>query len=184
MFKIITDAGLKCGVTLRPQQLTLTPGWKPGDKGFKYYQQNLYNPDNTSDVDAVAALLVRKASYAYKRWGCTMFYTDTTVTDHGLIPAEAFLKAHNTLPQVVFFPEESDFQYRSGTAPLQDNWGGAAIGTPLGAELQKLGTAQNPGAQSLLEFLPAPALDEAAAVVRYEDVSARSHMAHKNQCVA
>jgi len=78
LFRLVTDAGLKCGVTLRPQQLTLTPGWKPGDKGFKYYQRNLLNPDNTSDVDAVAALLVRKASYAFKRWGCTMFYTDTT----------------------------------------------------------------------------------------------------------
>jgi hypothetical protein len=135
LFKLITGAGLKCGVTLRPQQLTPTPGWQKGDKGFKYYQQNLYNHDNTSDVDAVAALLVRKASYAYNRWGCTMFYTDTTVTDHGLIPAQAFLKAHKKLPQVVFFPEESDFQYRSGTAPLQDNWGGAAMGTPLGAQL-------------------------------------------------
>ena len=58
------------------------------------------------------------------------------VTDDGkLIPAAAFLKAHKALPQVVFFPEESDFQYRSGTAPLQDDWGGAALGTPLGAHL-------------------------------------------------
>ena len=58
------------------------------------------------------------------------------MTDDGkLIPAAAFLKAHKALPQVVFFPEESDFQYRSGTAPLQDDWGGAALGTPLGAHL-------------------------------------------------
>ena len=74
-------------------------------------------------------------SYYYVPSPGTMFYTDTTVTDHGLIPAEAFLKAHKELPQVVFFPEESDFQYRSGTAPLQDNWGGYGMGTPLGAQL-------------------------------------------------
>lgn len=37
MFKLITDAGLKCGVTLRPQQLTQNPAWKPGEiHPFKY----------------------------------------------------------------------------------------------------------------------------------------------------
>jgi hypothetical protein len=137
MFKLITDVGLKCGVTLRPQQLTQNPAWKPDQiHPFKYYQKDLLNPDNTSDTDAVAALLVRKAGYAYRRWGCTMFYTDTTVTQGGhVIPPDAFIKAAAALPQVVFFPEESTFAYRSAVAPLQDNWGGAALGSPVAADV-------------------------------------------------
>jgi hypothetical protein len=137
LFKMITNAGLKCGVTLRPQKLTQNPAWKPGQiHPFKYFQKDLLNADNSSDTNAVAALLIEKASYAYKRWGCTMYYTDTTVYGGGhVIPAAAFIKAAKALPEVVFFPEESTFSYRSAVAPLADNWGGSAIGTPVAADV-------------------------------------------------
>ena len=37
MFKVITSAGLKCGMTLRPQVLTISPDWNPpATKPFKY----------------------------------------------------------------------------------------------------------------------------------------------------
>ena len=124
LFKMVTDAGLN-------------PAWKPGQMHpFKYYLKDLLLPDNSSDTDAVAALLIEKASYAYKRWGCTMFYTDTTVFGGGhVIPADALIKAAAALPQVVFFPEESNFAYRSAVAPLQDNWGGVGLGTPVAADV-------------------------------------------------
>lgn len=173
MFKLITGAGLQCGLTLRPQQWTQNEHWNaslsPMQRPFRYRQQTLLRPDNTSDVDAVASMLIDKAGYAYKRWGCRMFYVvsrlfpfppsrsqsndfasknphltfpqpvqDTTVCDpcptHTL-PAEVWFKVHQALPNCVFFPEESTFAYRSVVAPLQDNWGGAAMGTPYPADL-------------------------------------------------
>ena len=159
LFKIITSAGMQCGMTIRPQNLTINPDWKPSQRPnqppFKYMQQDHLMPDQDCekygptagkdcsvaggielDIDATAEVLIRKARYAYQRWKCTFFYVDTTVYRNGhLIPAEVFIKANAAIPEVVFFPEESDFAYRSVTAPLSNNWNGAADGTPLGADV-------------------------------------------------
>ena len=142
MFKLITDAGLKCGMTLRPQQWTQNPKWSPTQSPmqtpFRYFQHNLLTADNYSDVQAVANLLIQKASYANKRWGCTMFYTDTTVCDpckDGTIPTEVWVKVHEALPDCVFFPEESLFTDFAVAAPLQNNWGGYAFPTSSAVDM-------------------------------------------------
>ena len=81
MFKVITDAGLKCGMTLRPTKLTRNPLWNttlPADcPPFKYYQKQLtfggYMPNGysgkvplgsaswTADVKTTADIIIHKA---------------------------------------------------------------------------------------------------------------------------
>jgi hypothetical protein len=98
LFKIVTDAGLKCGTCLRPQNYSINPAWKVGMPlnkwPFKYQQAELDHPDGSVDVKATAALLIKKAKYAYDRWGCathyghhispfTMYVCDKTINGHG-----------------------------------------------------------------------------------------------------
>ena len=78
MFKVITDAGLKCGMTLRPTKLTRNPLWKaPETHPFKYFQKQLtfggYIPNGysgkvplgsanwTADVKTTADIIIHKA---------------------------------------------------------------------------------------------------------------------------
>ena len=81
VFKVITDAGLKCGMTLRPTKLTRNPLWNttlPADcPPFKYYQKQLtfggYMPNGysgkvplgsanwTADVKTTADIIIHKA---------------------------------------------------------------------------------------------------------------------------
>lgn len=74
-FKKYRDAGLKIGVTLRPQTLE---------------QNNFSDCNNTGDVDhtcqpfssdqdAQAQNLIRKIEYAKQRWGASIFYVDSNV---------------------------------------------------------------------------------------------------------
>lgn len=89
VFKLITDAGLSLGITLRPQQIVQNPDWKefvkPGKRmppvgpPWKWIQQDivLAHDNETLDYDAIADNLIAKASYANKRWNATMFYTDS-----------------------------------------------------------------------------------------------------------
>ena len=55
LFKIITDAGMQCGMTVRPQNLTINPNWKPSQRPnqspFKYMQQvHIYVGDQRSPL--------------------------------------------------------------------------------------------------------------------------------------
>lgn len=128
---MVTGAGLRVGFTLRPQILTPTPGWNssipPNKQPQKYYQRDLYLPDNSTDVAAYAANIISKAQYAIQRWNASMFYVDTTANKNGVLPSTIWDTVHAVLPDIVFFPEESDALDFSVTAPLQDNWGGNAI---------------------------------------------------------
>ena len=83
------------------------------------WQEDFYNPDNSTDVDAYANNIVRKASYAIKRWGASMFYVDTTVNNNHVLPFEVWDKVAAALPHIIFFPEESENNYFSAAAPLQ-----------------------------------------------------------------
>ena len=61
-------AGLKVGVCLRPQQITMVNG-KP--------------LQGAADNQHAAEVLKEKLAYAKKRWGCTLFYIDSTVVVTG-----------------------------------------------------------------------------------------------------
>ena len=84
----LSDSGnLRVGLTLRPQKLVKDPAYTPGhpqEKPYRYVQQELLRPDNSTDVEAIAALLIGKMNYAIKRWNCTVFYIDTTGGRNGV----------------------------------------------------------------------------------------------------
>lgn len=128
-FAMMQRAGLRGGLTLRPQVLTINPNHsstQPPDKPpFKYYQKFLLKPDGRSDVQAVADNLIRKIQYARKRWGdnLSIFYVDSTVTGPGggALDAEVFELVYRAVPGILMAPEESDLAYRRVSAPLTNN---------------------------------------------------------------
>ncbi len=114
-FKKYTDAGLRTGVTIRPTQVVQTSG---GKEGWEHI-----------NVEDVAAELVAKIRYAQKRWGCTLFYVDSTVRwdlsasgEFSLhtIPAEIFQTVHEECPDVLLIPEESSVRHFAYTAPYHE----------------------------------------------------------------
>ena len=65
---------------------------------------------------------MRKATYAIQRWGASMFYVDSTANRNGVLPFSVWDRVAAALPGIIFFPEESEPNYFSSTAPLQNNW--------------------------------------------------------------
>lgn len=127
---MINSAGIRVGVTLRPQIVTHNPLWNASVAANKppwpYFQRELVLPDGkTPDEDAITANLMAKATCAIKRWNASVFYVDST--GHPLVSVwDAMRKA---FPSVIFIPEQSDWAIDYSTVtPLQDNWGGAPIG--------------------------------------------------------
>ncbi len=114
-FKRLTDAGLRCGVTLRPTHVVRTPGGK-----------NDWEHVNAEDI---VAEIAGKLAYAKKRWGCTLFYVDSTVRwdlsaegEFSLhtLPAEFFQSLHRQFPDVLLIPEESSTRHYAYTAPYHE----------------------------------------------------------------
>ena len=105
-FKIMRDAGLKVGLTLRPQHLTAGTDVN----GVATLQQvDITNPNGTPNVAGIVAELKRKAEFANARWGATMFYVDSTVdTQGGVLPDEIWRQMQILHPSWMFSPEESD----------------------------------------------------------------------------
>jgi hypothetical protein len=96
------DAGLRVGVTVRPSQLIRSAG------GKNRYEQ-VQVPDPVEQIS-------RKIEYACKRWGCTLFYVDSTTlwvneNDGKLslktMPADFFQILHERFPNVLLIPEQS-----------------------------------------------------------------------------
>jgi len=115
LFKKYTDAGLRCGVTLRPTHVVRTSG---GKEAWEHV-----------DVEDIVAELAGKLDYASKRWGCTLFYVDSTVrcdlNADGLfelhtLPAEIFQSLHRQFPDVLLIPEESSTRHHAYTAPYHE----------------------------------------------------------------
>ena len=81
------------------------------------------------NVEDIAAELAGKIEYAKKRWGCTLFYVDSTVRwdlsasgEFSLhtIPAEIFQTVHRQFPDVLLIPEESSVRHFAYTAPYHE----------------------------------------------------------------
>jgi hypothetical protein len=93
-------AGLKVGMTIRPQQLDLSTA-----------------PPRQRHVANLGAQLLAKIDYARSRWGATLFYVDSTL---GILrPDEvvqlAWVKASR--PDVLLIPEHHDILYHAFSAP-------------------------------------------------------------------
>jgi hypothetical protein len=112
-------AGLKVGVCLRPQQITMVDG-KP--------------VQGTADNQRAAKVLKGKLAYAKKRWGCTLFYVDSTVgaTAASLDP-DVFKAVADAYPDVLLIPENESMRYFAYSAPLNSYVHHKVTSTPAGA---------------------------------------------------
>jgi hypothetical protein len=100
-FQKFRAAGLRVGVCLRPQQIVMT-----GDKPVQ------------SPADDPVQTLRDKLAYAQKRWGCTLFYVDSTVDKKGALDAEVFKKLQEAFPDVLSMPENENLRDYAYSAPL------------------------------------------------------------------
>jgi hypothetical protein len=113
-FKKFTDAGLKIGMTIRPQQLYLT------NSNQQAYQVDVADPGQ---------LMIDKITYAHNRWGATVFYVDSNGAQDNPIDVKFFQAVTTAFPDVLLIPEHANDQYYSITAPYgQLNMG--VTGTP------------------------------------------------------
>jgi hypothetical protein len=114
-------AGLKVGVCLRPQQITSANG-KP--------VQGAANNQQAAEV------LKDKLTYAKKRWGCTLFYIDSTVVSTGeSLDPGVFKAVADAYPDVLLIPENESMRYFAYGAPLNSYVHHKVTSTPVGARL-------------------------------------------------
>ncbi|PYK04888.1 MAG: hypothetical protein DME66_08400 [Verrucomicrobia bacterium] len=118
-FEKFRRAGLKVGVCLRPQQITMVDG-KP--------------VHDAADDHHAAQVLKDKLAYAKKRWGCTLFYIDSTVrvTNDSLNP-DVFKAVADAHPDVLLIPENESMRYFAYSAPLNSYVHHKVTSTPVGA---------------------------------------------------
>jgi hypothetical protein len=118
-FEKFRRAGLRVGVCLRPQQITMVDG-KPV-QGVANNQQ-------------AAQVLKDKLAYAKKRWGCTLFYIDSTVVATGeSLDADVFKAVADAYPDVLLIPENESMRYFAYSAPLNSYVHHKVTSTPTGA---------------------------------------------------
>jgi hypothetical protein len=106
-FKRFTDAGLRCGVTLRPQKFV-----RP-QTGEAYQLQS-------DDPATIFTTLEEKIQYAHRRWGCTLFYIDSNGDMNWPMQADVFRKLAARHPDVLLMPESKTLAYFAWTAPFCD----------------------------------------------------------------
>jgi hypothetical protein len=113
-FKKFTDAGLRVGVCVRPQQLVIPSGG---------------GAPSQTDVADPTQILIDKIAYAYNRWGATIFYIDSNGDPNWPMDAKFFANVAAKFPNVLLIPEHQNTQYYSVTAPY-DELRQNATGTP------------------------------------------------------
>ena len=122
-FKIMTQAGLRVGLCLRPQVFNLAAN---GTASQVYLTGN----------SAIIANLETKARYANTRWGATLFYVDSTVdVNGGTLDPAIFQQLITDLPAFLFIPEESTPRYYAYSAPFYSFIFHTTTGTPASTYL-------------------------------------------------
>jgi hypothetical protein len=119
-FERFRAAGLKVGVCIRPQQIQMTHGTP--------IQGDATNENATQ-------VLLDKIAYARKRWGCTLFYIDSTVTEHRSLNPDVFEAIVNANPNILLIPENESMRYFAYSAPLNSYLQHKITSTPVGARL-------------------------------------------------
>ena len=113
-------AGLKVGVCIRPQQITMLDG-EPVHKAAE--DQNAFQ------------ILRDRIAYAKQRWGCTLFYVDSTATVRGSVNPDVFKKLADAYPDILLIPENESMRYFAYSAPLNSYQHHKITSTPVGARL-------------------------------------------------
>jgi hypothetical protein len=115
-FKKFRDAGFRVGVCIRPQEIHFVGGTPQQDD----------SPDPAETLKA-------KIAYAAKRWGCTLFYIDSTVKNERALDADVFEKVHAAYPDVLLMPENETLRDYAYAAPLNSFQHHGVTATPPGA---------------------------------------------------
>jgi hypothetical protein len=113
-------AGLKVGVCIRPQQVTIVDGW----------------PTHQAAEDEHAFQILReRIAYAKQRWGCTLFYVDSTASIKGSINPDVFKALTDAYPDILLIPENESMRYFAYSAPLNSYVHHKITSTPISARL-------------------------------------------------
>jgi hypothetical protein len=119
-FEKFRAAGLKVGVCIRPQQIAMIDG----------------QPVHQAAEDEHAAQILReRIAYAKQRWGCTLFYVDSTATAYGAINPDVFKAVADAYPDVLLIPENESMRYFAYSAPLNSYMHHKITSTPVGARM-------------------------------------------------
>jgi hypothetical protein len=119
-------AGLKVGICIRPQQIVMVGG--------KPVQQLV-------DDEHALQILRERIAYAKQRWGCTLFYVDSTYCVDLTAPAgrslypDVFKAVAQTYPDVLLIPENESMRYFAYSAPLNSYQHHRVTSTPAGARM-------------------------------------------------
>jgi len=119
-FEKFRAAGLKVGVCIRPQHVTLVDG----------------KPTHQAAEDEHAVQILReRIAYAKQRWGCTLFYVDSTATVNGSLNPDVFKAVADAFPDVLLIPENESMRYFAYSAPLNSYMHHKISSTPVGARM-------------------------------------------------
>lgn len=126
-FKVFTDAGLRVGICIRPQQLKSGPNESSPDitpnspkPTSNPFQVNVISPQSgVTSAQRIANQLLAKVDYAKSRWGCTIFYVDSNIASTNPADVEAFKIVAAARPDVLLIPENTSFKYYAYTAPYR-----------------------------------------------------------------
>lgn len=119
-FQKFRAAGLKVGVCIRPQQIRMTNG---------------IPVQEPADDQHAAQVLKDKIGYARKRWGCTLFYVDSTYAGPRPLNPGVFKAVADAYPDVLLIPENESMRYFAYSAPLNSYVDHKVTSTPAGARM-------------------------------------------------
>ena len=119
-FEKFRAAGLKVGVCIRPQGIAMVDG-KPVHQA--------------ADDEHAAQILRERIAYAKQRWGCTLFYVDSTATVSGSLNPDVFKAVADAHPDVLLIPENESMRYFAYSAPLNSYVHHRVTSTPAGARM-------------------------------------------------
>jgi hypothetical protein len=88
-----------------------------------------------ADDEHAAQILRERIAYARQRWGCTLFYVDSTATVYGSINPDVFKALADVYPDVLLIPEKESMRYFAYSAPLNSYMHHKITSTPVGARL-------------------------------------------------
>ena len=80
-------------------------------------------------------ILRERIAYAKQRWGCTLFYVDSTATVNGSLNPDVFKAVADAFPDVLLIPENESMRYFAYSAPLNSYVHHKITSTPVGARL-------------------------------------------------
>lgn len=110
-FRKFTEAGLRVGITVRPQTFVPSADGRPA-----------------AQVESrdVAQTLIEKIDYAKRRWGASLFYIDSNGDPSLPIDAKVLLGVNRAHQDVLLSPEHENLRYFTFSAPYNELRGGVA----------------------------------------------------------